>query len=62
MQQYVSIGFENIFYYIKSFESDGDMENIFCSNFHFKLKRNLNDEPDEEIDGIDDLFNSQNEN
>ena len=38
------------------------MENIFCSNFHFKLKRNLDDEPDEEINGIDDLFNSQNEN
>ena len=61
MQQYICRGFENIFYYIKSFESDGDMENIFCSNFHFKLKRNL-DEPDEEIDGTDDLFNSQNEN
>ena len=56
MQQYVCIGFENIFYYIKSFESDGDMENIFCSNFHFKLKRNLDDEPDEEIDGIDDFI------
>ena len=62
MQQYVRIDFENIFYYTKSFGSDGDMENMFCSNFHFKLKRNLDDQSDEEIDGKDDLFNSQNEN
>ena len=32
------------------------MKNMFCSNFHFKLKRNLDDESDEEIDDIDDLF------
>ena len=31
---------------------------MFCSNFHFKLKRNLDDESDEEIDDIDDLFYS----
>ena len=55
MQQYVCIDFENIFDYTKSFESDGDMKNMFCSNFHFKLKRNLDDESDEEIDDIDDL-------
>ena len=42
MQQYVYIDFENIFHYAKSFESDGDRENMFCSNFHFKLKRNKN--------------------
>ena len=58
MQQYVCIDFENIFDYTKSFESDGDMKNMFCSNFHFKLKRNLDDESDEEIDDIDDLFYS----
>ena len=58
MQQYVCIDFENIFDYAKSFESDGDMKNMFCSNFHFKLKRNLDDESDEEIDDIDDLFYS----
>ena len=56
MQQYVCIDFENIFDYTKSFESDGDMKNMSCSNFHFKLKRNLDDESDEEIDDIDDLF------
>ena len=56
MQQYVCIDFENIFDYTKSFESDGDMKNMFCSNFHFKLKRNLDDKSDEEIDDIDDLF------
>ena len=56
MQQYVCIDFENIFDYAKSFESDGDMKNMFCSNFHFKLKRNLDDESNEEIDDIDDLF------
>ena len=55
MQQYVCIDFENIFDYTKSFESDGDMKNMFCSNFHFKLKRNLDNESDEEIDDIDDL-------
>ena len=58
MQQYVCIDFEDIFDYTKSFESDGDMKNMFCSNFHFKLKRNLDDESDEEIDDIDDLFYS----
>ena len=58
MQQYVCIDFENIFDYAKSFESDGDMKNMFCSNFHFNLKRNLDDESDEEIDDIDDLFYS----
>ena len=56
MQQYVCIDFENIFDYSKSFESDRDMKNMFCSNFHFKLKRNLDDKSDEEIDDIDDLF------
>ena len=55
MQQYVCIDFENIFDYTKSFESDGNMKNMFCSNFHFKLKRNLDNESDEEIDDIDDL-------
>ena len=25
---------------------------MFCSNFHFKLKRNLDDESDEEYDDI----------
>ena len=50
--------------YTKSSESDGDMKNMFCSNFHLKsnvrrkLKRNLDDESDEEIDDIDDLFYS----
>ena len=34
------------------------MKNTFCSNFHFKLKRNLDVESDEEIDDIDDLFYS----
>ena len=40
------------------------MKNMFCSNFHLKsnvrrkLKRNLDDESDEEIDDIDDLFYS----
>ena len=29
---------------------------MFCSNFHFKLKRNLDDKSDEGIDDIDDLF------
>ena len=40
------------------------MKNMFCSNFHFKLKRNLGDESDEEIDDIGDLFYSpyKNEN
>ena len=56
MQQYVCIDLENIFDYTKLFESDGDMKNMFCSNFHFKLKRNL--ESDEEIDDIHDLFYS----
>ena len=28
------------------------MKNMFCSNFHFKLKRNLDDESDEEIDDM----------
>ena len=58
MRQYVCIVFENIFDYTKPFESDDDMKNIFCSNFHFKLKRNLHDESDEEIDNIGDLFYS----
>ena len=35
-----------------------DMKNMFRSNFHFKLKRNLDDESNEEIDDIDDLFSS----
>ena len=35
---------------------------FFVAIFIFKLKHNLDDEPDEEIDGTDDLFNSQNEN
>ena len=48
MQQYVCIDFENFFDYTKSFVSDGDMKNMLCSNFHFKLKRNLDDESDEE--------------
>ena len=56
MQQYVCIDLENIFDYTKLFESDGDMKNMFCSNFHFKLTRNL--ESDEEIDDIHDLFYS----
>ena len=36
------------------------MKNMFCfcSNFHFKLKLNLDDESDEEIDDVDDLFYS----
>ena len=34
------------------------MKNMFCSNFHFKLKRKLADKSDEEIDDIDDLFYS----
>ena len=42
----------------KSFESDGDMKNMFCSNFHFKLKRNLDGESDEEIHDIDYLLYS----
>ena len=29
---------------------------MFCRNFHFKLKSNLDDESDEEIDDIDDSF------
>ena len=52
MQQYACIYFENILSYIKSFESDADMKNMFCSNLHFKLKRNLDDESDEETDDI----------
>ena len=32
------------------------MKNTLCSNFHFKLKRNLDDTSDEGIDDIDDLF------
>ena len=32
------------------------MKNKLCSNFHFKLKRNLDDKSDEGIDDIDDLF------
>ena len=32
------------------------MKNMFCSNFHFKLKRNLDDKSDEGINDIDDLF------
>ena len=32
------------------------MKNMFCRNFHFKLKSNLDDESDEEIDDIDDSF------
>ena len=32
---------------------------FFVAIFIFKLKHNLDDEPDEEIDGTDDLFNSQ---
>ena len=43
MQQYACIDFEKLFNYIKSFESVGDMKNMFCSNVHFKLKRNLDD-------------------
>ena len=31
---------------------------MFCSNFHFKSKCNLNDKSDEENDGIDGLFYS----
>ena len=31
---------------------------MFCNNSDFKLKRNLDDESDEEIDYIDDLFYS----
>ena len=31
---------------------------MFCSNFHFKLKSNLDDESDEEYYDIDDLFYS----
>ena len=58
MQQYVCIDFENIFDYTGSFESDGDKKNMFCSNFHFKLKSNLDEESDEEIDDIDGLFYS----
>ena len=58
MQQYVCIDFENTFDYKKSFESDGHMKNMFYSNFHFKLKRNLDDESDEKIDDIYDLFYS----
>ena len=58
MQQYVCRDFENIFYYTKSFESDGDMKNMFCSNFHFKLKRNLDGESDDEIHDIDYLLYS----
>ena len=46
------------FDYTRLFDSVGDMKNMFCSNFHFKLKRNLDDESDEEIDCIDDLFYS----
>ena len=34
------------------------MKNMFRSNFHFKLKPNLDDESNEEIDDIDDLFSS----
>ena len=37
-----SVDFENIFDYTKSF--DGDMKNMFCSDFHYKLKRKLDDE------------------
>ena len=58
MQQYVCMDFENIFDFRKSFESDDDMKNMFCSNFHFKLKRNFDDESDEETDDVDDLFYS----
>ena len=64
MQQYVCIDFWNSLDYTKSSESDGDMKNMFWSNFHLKrnvrrkLKRNLDDESDEEIDDIDDLFYS----
>ena len=58
MQQYTCIYFENILNYKKSFESDADMKNMFCSNLHFKSKRNLDDESDEETDDIDDLFYS----
>ena len=39
-------------------QNDGDLKNMFCSNFHFKLKRNIDDESDEEIDDIDDFFYS----
>ena len=56
MQQYVCTEFENIFDYTESFESDGHMKSMFCSNFHFKLKRSLDDEPDEGIGDIDDLL------
>ena len=59
MQQYVCTDFENIFDYTKSFESDGDMKNMFCRNFHFKLKRNLDDESEEEIDDTDDFYFTQ---
>ena len=58
MQQCVCIDFENIFDYTKSFESDSHMKNMFCSNFHFKLKSNLDDESDEKIEDIDYLFYS----
>ena len=58
MQQYAWIDFENVFDYTKSFESDGDMKSMFFGNFHFKLKRNIDDNSDEEINGIDDFFYS----
>ena len=40
------------------------MKNMFCSNFHFKLKRNLDDESDEEIDDMMIFFTylTKNEN
>ena len=43
---------------MSAFESDGNMKNMFCNNFHFKLKRNPDYESDEEINDIDDLFYS----
>ena len=40
------------------------MKNMFCSNFHFKLKLNLDDESDEEIDDVMTYFThfTKNEN
>ena len=34
------------------------MKNMFCSNFHFELKRNLDDESDAETNETDYLFYS----
>ena len=40
------------------------MKNMFYSNFHFKLKLNLDDESDEEIDDVMTYFThfTKNEN